>query len=398
MEQVFIGASSAALAASTTKYSAVQSHSAAHANEHWTVMPASGTITDWAFVLSAAPGAGYTHTITVRLNGADQFSETISDTDTQVLSATDLAVSAGDLVSVKYVGGAVGATGADVYLACRFTATAAQTSVVAGGSGAGTVNAGAARYGPCWGHGTVQTSEVNARQTIPTGGTLKNLYVALSVDPGDPGGPDGYSFTLTVNGSASALTATIYANDTAGNDTANTVSVSAGDMVSIAVAPLNAPASAPRVNWGMVFEPTVDGESLILGGTGNNMSISSTEYNKLGGFLGTWGGAEATHYSLGLDCTLRKFAVNLAAAPGAGKSYTLTVRDDGADTSLAVTIADTDTYGIDSSNSAAVVDLSLLAVKSAPSGSPLSTDAYWGCVCYIAPAGGPAPRRVMTIS
>ena len=71
--------------------------------------------------------------------------------------------------------------------------------------------------------------ESDASSTIASSGTIKNLY--CKVDDA-PGASESVTYTIMVNGVASALTATISNTDKTANDTVNTVAVSAGDRLS----------------------------------------------------------------------------------------------------------------------------------------------------------------------
>jgi len=73
-------------------------------------------------------------------------------------------------------------------------------------------------------------TEVNARSPISTAGVIKNMY-ARSEDA--PSSGDTNAYTLMLNGSATSLTCTVSGTDTSANDTSNTVTVAAGDEVSI---------------------------------------------------------------------------------------------------------------------------------------------------------------------
>ncbi len=81
------------------------------------------------------------------------------------------------------------------------------------------------------GNGT--DASAGTRTLVPRVGTIKNLYVILSVAPG---AGKTNTYTIYKNGVATSLVAAVSNSATAGNDTAHTVSVAAGDEVSINVA------------------------------------------------------------------------------------------------------------------------------------------------------------------
>ncbi len=104
--------------------------------------------------------------------------------------------------------------------------------------------------------------------------------MSLSADPGTD--PDAYTFTLRKNGADTGLTCTIVADATTGNDTTHTVSVVAGDVLTMAAVPVSTPATTNIiVSFGMTFLADIDGESIILGGLSDDLSNSATEYAPL---------------------------------------------------------------------------------------------------------------------
>ena len=76
------------------------------------------------------------------------------------------------------------------------------------------------------------STEANFQWICPVAGTMRNLYL-FSTDPG--GSAQSYVFTLRVNGSDSALTATISTGSTTGSDLVNRVKVAAGDRITMKI-------------------------------------------------------------------------------------------------------------------------------------------------------------------
>jgi hypothetical protein len=88
--------------------------------------------------------------------------------------------------------------------------------------------------------------EAQVQAVCPRSGTLKNLYVRVSNAPGA-----GASRTITVriNGVNTTLTATVAGAATSNNNTANSVSISAGDYFSLIQTDAGGAANA-TVSWG----------------------------------------------------------------------------------------------------------------------------------------------------
>lgn len=99
-------------------------------------------------------------------------------------------------------------------------------------------------------------------QPIPTAGAISKLKVTLSAAPTN----QKYTFTLMVNGVASALTCDVAVAATTGEDAVNSVNVAAGDTVCIRSSiPNGAPGNTPFASWSTIFTGTTAGESIVLG-------------------------------------------------------------------------------------------------------------------------------------
>jgi hypothetical protein len=83
-------------------------------------------------------------------------------------------------------------------------------------------------------------TESNVRMPVPVAGILSNLQVKLSNSPG--GTSKTYVFTLYKNGVATSVLCTA-TNVTVCSDTAHTVTLAAGDTLSLQANPSNQPAS-----------------------------------------------------------------------------------------------------------------------------------------------------------
>jgi hypothetical protein len=79
--------------------------------------------------------------------------------------------------------------------------------------------------------GTAGTTDIYRIRT-PRAGVFKNLYVMHNAVSSST---NTHTYTLLVNGVASALTVTVAGNVSTGQDTTNTVSVVAGDQISIRI-------------------------------------------------------------------------------------------------------------------------------------------------------------------
>lgn len=228
--------------------------------------------------------------------------------------------------------------------------------------------------------GVGQTTESHNYMVIPTSGTIKKLRVELD---GAPGAGKSYKFTLFLDGVAASLTVTISDTDTSGNDSANTVSVSAGQTVSIEVVPTGTP-TAVDDQFTMVFTGDTAKESVIMGNTSGNAILNAT--NEFFGVVGgTSGGTlfEANTVQLIAGSgTIKDFYVKLSIDPGTSPdAYKFTLRKNGVSQSLVVTITADNVAGNDTTNSFSVSPGDLVAIFYEPVNSPsASPTVAWGMV------------------
>lgn len=236
------------------------------------------------------------------------------------------------------------------------------------------------------GNGGTFTTEASAISVVPTAGKLKNLIMHLTVDPGTS--PEGFSFEVRVNGEDKALIVIITADDTDGSDLANEVVVAAGDKVSMHVTALNTPAVGPTARGGLTFVADEDGESMYLGGGNSPLHATDTKHNYINrGVKDSWDTSGDGYFGLMQAAVIKKLYVELAVAPGGGKSFAFTADVEGT-SRLTATIADAAKTGNSGATEYEVSDWDAIILQCAPSGSPDVGPAYWGAVCFIAPAAG----------
>lgn len=114
---------------------------------------------------------------------------------------------------------------------------------------------------------------------------------------------------------------------------------------------------------------------LYLGGIEGLQTVSSTRY--FGGSQSAEDTAEDSFIIAPVAGALRNLRVHLGTAPGTGENVVLTVRVNGADTGITVTIANTDVAGSDTTNTAAVSAGDRISVSSVTStlGAPADISA-----------------------
>ena len=224
-----------------------------------------------------------------------------------------------------------------------------------------------------------------AAQVMPASGTLKWLYMRLKTAPG---GSASYTFTVYKNGGATSLTVTISASATTGADTTNTVSITAGDTVSLYCTSDSSPA-ATQASWSVAFQGSTIDQTVCL--TGGNVMNSTYDFPMMGPkALGNGSNEFYMQAPCPLYGTFKNAYIELTAAPGGSGSYTFKLRKNGANTSLTVTISGSATTGSDTSHSVSVVPGDLLNWEQTHGNDGSEPVASMSCV-FVPDASGQSP-------
>lgn len=318
MKQVLLGNAKAFLSAYSTRYASLMGGYTWESSNSYArqIVGTPGTIRNLRVNLTAAPGSGKSRTFTLLKNDVEQsLTVTISDTATQGSdTAHDVSVSAGDRLAIKAV---PTNTPASCYADCttQFEGSVTDESLILGTSRTNIPSNTDAEYAFCAGAYTWNPTLTNREEIVSTSGTIKKLHVYVHSAPGVG---KSLTFTLMKNGVATSLEVTISGTDKSGSDTVNTVSVSAFDRISLRCTPANTPLTTYTC-WGMVFLAGTSGESLVLGGSDDDLDDTTTLYNILMG-SNPWG-AEAGRRELlqgvsGYTVTLKNLHVRLSGSPG----------------------------------------------------------------------------------
>jgi len=330
---------------------------------------------------------GSSYTFTVLKNGSSTALQiVISDAST---SGTDTSNSVsfapGDTVSLLCV-----ATGTPATLTAQSWNFQVTTSDLTAPilSGMGAASTSVTNYGVLTaGHaaaGGWNATETNAQIIVPTSGTLSKLYARMNSTPGTS---KSYQFTLVKNGTATALDLTIAGASSTGTDLVNSVSVSAGDTLTIRSIPTGTPNSQTSISFGMVFTPTTPGETFFGFGSSIAPSTSATQYEQVSGIGNlAYAAGESGRTSVLGPYTLKKIYASLGTAPGGAATRTITIRKAGANTGLAVTFTGAATTG----NTAADVTYTqgdTITLQSTVSGGPAADvgGVHMGVLIYAAP-------------
>lgn len=329
------------------------------------IAPAAGTVQNLEVRLDTAPGAGTSYQFTFRQELADTaLTCTVSDTDTTCSDASStVAISAGDRLSVE-VTPTGGPQPTRVSFVLEFIPTVEGDTVLMGTSG-GNFSPGTG-YSPFVG-GTFSASESSVRVVIPIAGTLKDLYVRLSAAPDTD---NSRTFTLRKNATSTPLTVTYGSADSGLLSSTSTVSVAAGDTITMQKTETGTPALASAA-WGVVFVPDNPGDFVIPANSSAILSTSAVTYFGLSG--STQSSTEAVVQTLGSSGYMitGAYAV-LTAAPL--QSYSMALRQDEANatTTFAMTISGLNTTSSVTGESFTPLEGALYATAVTPSNTPQS--------------------------
>lgn len=369
------------------------------------VCPSSGKIKNLRVVLETSPGSGKSWAFTLMVDSvASALTVTISDSATIGSDLSNqVSVTAGQVVTIRAIPTGT-PTQPVIGFTTIFTGDTAKESLIMGSTNGLGLNSAATAFWPISiGPGSADpTSELIAQQLCAGAGTIKNLYVQLTADPGTD--PDAYRFTLRKNGVSQSLTTTITANDTTGNDTSNSFTVAAGDLLTLFVEPLNSPSVEPNAIWGVTFVADIDGESLIVSGSDDNLPNTTTEHYRIQFVNDTsWGVGEESRRNALDTCILRNLYVELENAPGTGNSFVFSLRISSdeppvtfGDGNLSVTISDSATTGNDTSNSESIAPSQAVVIQANPDSVPTVGQAKWGMVMFIGNVASVNPGNLIT--
>lgn len=299
------------------------------------------TVTYFKVMVDTAPGAGTSRAFTIRKNGATSSATlTISDTNTSAEFSGFAAFSAGDLVALESTPTGTPAAPGNIYWYC-WMVTAGQWSLIMGGADGG-MSATVDNFANPFGSTAFITSGANQDIRVPSNFTLTKSAVALNNAPGTG---KSYALSMRLNNTTDVLTATV--SDT--NKTATATGSQAlvyGDAIMLKSHPSGTPTAA-RVGWCFTCVPSTNGESFTGFGAGTPLSTTVTNYEQPVGVGASMPTTESAAYLKLPACSLKNMTVRVASAPGGATSRIFTLRDNGADSTMAVTISGVNTVGND---------------------------------------------------
>ena len=224
--------------------------------------------------------------------------------------------------------------------------------------------------GTVWG-----TLETEYGQLVSTPGTIDRLIVKLD---GVAGAGKTWTFTIMKNGSPTALTCSIGGDtDTEGEDTSHTVSVSAGNRLTLRSTSSGSP-TARNATWCFGFSGDIAKESLFLGYC--DAYKLQSRFSGIAGLFVSSADEDNDYQRIPVAGKIKNLFVQMLQAPGTGaEAYKYTLRLNKVSTNLTATITGTDKTGNNTINEVAVTADDKVGLYIEPLNSPdKSTVVFFG--------------------
>jgi len=227
-------------------------------------------------------------------------------------------------------------------------------------------------------------------EVFPAGGIISNFRVNSRTAPGVS---TSFYFTIYVNGVA-RMTAYITGTNTSGENTSDTVEVSAGSNVSIAIGPVGGATASDHVSWAFDYDCDSATESILLTNQSNNTNFSTTTRYFPPSFACNYTYSGTTESLVQIPFKAGKlkhlFFYGYVSGPvGYMLDSTVTVRVNGVDTDLSATLVYTvpdpnpGRMPISTTNTTDEVDVEegdLVSVKMSATTVGANGHGYWGFI------------------
>lgn len=243
---------------------------------------------------------------------------------------------AGALVNVRAVIGATSAVSFDGLAVLYETSGDASVNIIIAGPGAHASN-NTTRYFHPIGDTTVQTAEDDTVFTVRRACTLKNVFVRVASNART----SDTVLTLRKNGADTAITFTYAASETGTKeDTVNTVDLEAGDTFNWESVTGAGTGESFQYTTVKVEIETSDGSIIIGNGddAGNTQNSNVTTHYAIGGDTSQDVVEERREVTMRYAGTARNMAIRVATNTIATSPIVITLRKNGEDTALSVSI------------------------------------------------------------
>ena len=389
MTQYFSGGYYSALGTDQTYYNAIM------AGRTWTateaaakmLIPVDGTLSN-LYVERSTSG---TATITVRQSEGDaslaaSMSGTASASD--INQAHNVDIARGDLIDISGT-----STGGAIYKwSIQFDADIDNEGFLSA-TGTSSPTAGGTQYLPVSGFSGWSTAlDQYVKQPSPKEFTARKLLVKVATPPG---GSETRTFTLVEDGADTGWGCTITGDEPSCEKIDTGEYVAAEASLAWKCVSSNGVAATSNVYIAVVTDTGTNGESFILGNSGDTTTTDATEFNYVTISSNiSWGGTESNIARLmAFQTQFKDFYAYTNTAPGVDETVAVIVREDG-ETSLTDQISGTgqtcSAAGPDTVAAGADINMAYTSSASAAAGALM-----WGFVQYNPVASGALPQVII---
>ena len=247
------------------------------------------------------------------------------------------------------------------------------------------LNATTTEYNNVYGAGDQQdwsATESDTKGVFAASGTIKDLRILLAADPDNGAATQSYTFKIRVNEAepGSTLTCAVSDGQTSCQDLVNSVSVTAGDYVSIEVVPANTPI-VTQMKFSTTWNPTTADETILAGGTNvATLATSGTEYVGIAGTALTDTVEFDKTFVAPTAGVFKNLYIGLPTAPGGVATRVFTFRDSASAESLVATCGSADTACNQTSGTVTATAGEKFVLVSTVTGTPAASRVKTGIV------------------
>lgn len=194
-------------------------------------------------------------------------------------------------------------------------------------TGAQTSGSASTTYIQLAGAAGARTALADTAIPMPHAGRFSDMYVETAAAPGVG---KSWAFTLLSGGVATPITCTISGTNRTCNDITNSTDTIRGDLMNVRMVPSGAP-SATTTSVGLRYVPVNRGEFPFLGNTFNAISTSADTYTAMQGGNNNTANeliVVSTASSPAPGLIIKNGTYSVTTAPGGGKSFTYTLRQN----------------------------------------------------------------------
>jgi len=220
-------------------------------------------------------------------------------------------------------------------LGCLLWATSAAASLQPiPGFSASSLDVDATEFAGPMGGSSWTGTEASRFQLVPAAGVFSRFAMTLDTAPDNGAGTQSFTFTVRTGSSGGALsdtniTCVVSETNTFCMDNTHTVTVSAGDRISIKVVPTVSDPALGRTHVMMIFSPTTADQVILMGGASTSQSQADTQYHHIFG-ISRDGNEDDKFFILAEAGTIAFLTVEVQDPPnGAGKQWAMHIRDCG---------------------------------------------------------------------